>query len=110
MEKRLVGEEGQRIKVVVDDLAVHSDADRDPIESDPDEFDENNVTEALILVEPLPNSMTPAGAIAGVGIAVRKAFGPPISPQPGHWWHDWGKYVIPMGLGVIVVTFGRFFF
>lgn len=39
---------------------------------DDDDDDEGATTEAVILVEPLPNAMTVEGAIAGIGVMARK--------------------------------------
>lgn len=80
-------------------IRVRLPGDPEPDPENPDEFDdldEGQETEAVILV-PQHNTMTVEGAVAGIGAMVRTASkkGAP-SLEPGNWWHDWGKYVLPM--------------
>lgn len=87
-------------------IRVRLPGDPEPDPENPDEFDdldEGQETEAVILV-PQHNTMTVEGAVAGIGAMVRGASkkGAP-SAEPGNWWHDWGKYVIPM-VALIVGT------
>lgn len=46
---------------------------------DDDDDDEGATTEAVILVEPLPNTMTVEGAIAGIGVMARKMSSDPYA-------------------------------
>jgi hypothetical protein len=92
MDKRVETADGRTVIIHVDDHVVDA-GDAPPIESDLDDLGEG-ATEAMILVDPAPNTMTVEGAIAGIGKVMRHRFGPPQSPQPGHWWHDWGKYLV----------------
>lgn len=109
MEKRVESPDGTQLRVIVDDDAVADLAHPRPaIESDPDELDEG-ATEALVLVDPKPSTMTVEGAIAAVGVTARYLYGHSGSPQPqGSWWHDWGKYVVGLLLMLIVVSGFRF--
>jgi hypothetical protein len=100
MDKRVETADGRTIFIHVDDHVVDA-GDAPPIESDIDDPEEG-ATEAMILVDPAPNTMTVEGAIASIGKVMRHRFGPAQSPQPGHWWHDWGKYLV---VGVIIVGF-----
>jgi hypothetical protein len=97
MEKRVETADGRTIYIRVEDHVVDA-GDAPPIAGDIDP--EEGATEAMVLVNPAPNTMTVEGAIAGIGKVMRHKFGPAQSPQPGHWWHDWGKYL----LGGAVVT------
>lgn len=102
MEKRITTGDGRTIHLRVNDDAVATDGAnaRPPIESDPDEQDEG-ATVALVLVNPAPNNMTIPGAIAAFGQVARHLAGPSRAQETGHWWHDWGKYVLLIvGLGV----------
>jgi hypothetical protein len=108
MEKRVDVGEGRILRVVVNDDAVTDVHDaRPPIESDPDELDEG-ATEALILVEPKPSTMTMEGAIAAVGVTARYLAGHGGSPRRGTWWNDWGKYVAILLVTILAVTGFRF--
>lgn len=78
-------------------VRLPGDPEPDPENPDAlDDLDEGSETEAVILV-PQHNTMTVEGAVAGIGSMVRSvAGGRAQSIEPGNWWHDWGKYVIPM--------------
>lgn len=80
-------------------IRVRLPGDPEPDPENPDGFDdldEASETEAVILV-PQHNTMTVEGAVSGIGSMVRgMSKGGANSVQPGNWWHDWGKYVIPM--------------
>lgn len=80
-------------------IRVRVPGDPEPDPENPeldDELDEGSETEAVILV-PQHNTMTVEGAVAGIGSMVRTmSNGGAQSTMPGNWWHDWGKYVIPM--------------
>ena len=80
-------------------IRVRLPGDPEPDPDNPEEFDdldEGQETEAVILV-PQHNTMTVEGAVAGIGSMVRTmSKGGAQSTEPGNWWHDWGKYVIPM--------------
>ena len=52
----------------------------------------------MVLVNPSPNTMTVEGAILGIGKVARHLRGHGPTPEPGHWWHDWGKYVVGGGI------------
>ena len=106
MDKRIEAADGRVIRLHVDDEVVAgSDAgDRPPIEGDPDDIGEGGSAEAIILVDKQPNTMTIEGAIEAIGQTARamSARGDQFD-EPEHWWHDWGKYVIPM-VALIVGT------
>lgn len=92
MEKRVETSDGRTIRIHVDDSVVDA-GDAPPIADDPDEMHEG-ATEAMVLVNPAPNTMTVEGAIAAFGQVAQHLRGQGPTPQPGHWWHDWGKYVV----------------
>jgi hypothetical protein len=105
MDKRVETADGRTIFIHVDDEVV-SAGDAPPIESNIDDPEEG-ATEAMILVDPAPNTMTMEGAIAGIGKVMRHRFGGPgHSPQPGHWFTDWGVYVL-VGLLMGAVFLGK---
>lgn len=106
MEKRIEMPDGRVIRLHVDDDAVASDdePERPPIESDPDDLDEAGETEAVVLVEAQPNTMTVEGAIVAVGQTARAIAGRTGPPPPERgWWHDWGKYVLGMVALIVLV-------
>jgi hypothetical protein len=110
MEKRVETADGRVFHVHVNAEAVVDETDeRPPIESDPDDLDEG-ATEALVLVEPKPSTMTVEGAVVAVGVTARHLWGSSgPAPMPGSWWNDWGKYVVLLAV-VMIAVFGVQFF
>ncbi len=107
MDKRIETSDGRTIRIRVDDQVVDA-GDAPPIESDPEDFEEG-ATEAMVLVDPMPNTMTVEGAILGIGKMARHFGGSRQPPVEGHWWHDWGKYLLFGVVGVLLMLLLGYF-